>query len=692
MKKFLALLFVCAGLTAMAVTPRVNMNAQVRDGKPVKNMVMKSNTLANQFTAPVMKAKVTKDVMTPQRLFEEKGITPDQNKLMKKAPRRVSADDVMATKLGFMLSYVYDETEGIVIADDYLFGGWTVEMEQQGDDQFNAYLYFTGIPFTINVDYSANTAEMVMETLGGWHWIDTVTSGNSTVYNDTTEYLALWDEAYVLSEDANAEPTNLQGTLYNDGSLYFPDGWTLYLVDYVKKTTIRNGRTQITYDTVAGLLCDFMHSTYLLTANANHEYTSSSTGNTNNATAYMFQYDDTTAIAWNLWGMGNRGVEFYIHEDGSMFLPSYQVVYTEDIADYAAQYTQYDWSEGYQFFVFGMDVDEDGNPIDDTENEDGQAGTVDANGIYWPVSAIYDLIGANGNWYFGLGFYPFINNKLTFTNPEEDWFMLGVTADPVINYTVNDENVVITLGLEEGAEYLMTVDGEYVESPYTIARTHEDQVVTVMAVAQVYGKQMSNVVSQEITIPALEIENLYILGEVNDQNWACDAGYPMTLADGVFTATVTFDGRNAEDDGNVNYFSFTAKLADSWDAIAPYRLQPVSEGNFWWNEGYNGQALDVEWISADRAYRVPAGEYDIVVDLANMKCTITKKAVIPVTLRGDLNADGNVNTGDLSALITALLNNDMSQIDMDADPSMDGQINTGDISALISYLLNGVWD
>ena len=114
--------------------------------------------------------------------------------------------------------------------------------------------------------------------------------------------------------------------------------------------------------------------------------------------------------------MGNRGIEFYIHKDGSMFMPAYQVVYTEDISSYAEQYTQYDWSEGYQFFVFGMDVDEDGNPIDDTENEDGQAGTVDANGIYWPVSAIYDLIGANGNWYFGVGFYPFINNKLTFTD------------------------------------------------------------------------------------------------------------------------------------------------------------------------------------------------------------------------------------------------------------------------------------
>ena len=48
MKKFLALLFVCAGLTAMAA-PQVNK----ADLTPVNKgqMVMKANTLTNQLTA-----------------------------------------------------------------------------------------------------------------------------------------------------------------------------------------------------------------------------------------------------------------------------------------------------------------------------------------------------------------------------------------------------------------------------------------------------------------------------------------------------------------------------------------------------------------------------------------------------------------------------------------------------------------
>ena len=514
MKKLFALLFVCAGLTAMAVTPRVNTNVQVRDGKPVKSMVLKSNTLANQLSAPAMKQ--SKNTMTPQRLFAEKGVTPGQNKLMKKAPNRVTADDVMATKLAFMVGYAYDSESGTTVkADDYLWGGWDVDMVQQGDDQFDAYLYFTGIPFTINVDYSAKTAEMVMETLAGWHWIDTVNSGSSVTYNDTTEYVALWDEAFMLNDDENAEPANLQGTLYEDGTIYFPDGWTLYDIIYVQKTVIRNGRTQVTYDTVAGMLCDFMHDTYLMTANANHEYVQQSSGATVNRDAYMFQYDDTTAVAWNLWGMGNRGMVFYIHEDGTMEFPSYQVAYTEDISSYATQYTQYNWDESYEFYNFAIDLDVEADTADDnTLSEYSKMGTVDPAGLYWDATVIYDLIQnkSNGNWYFGLGFYPFLHNKLTFTDPNE-FFMLGVTADPVINYEVTDEAVIITLDLEEGAEYLMTVDGEFVEFPYSVARTTEDFTVEVAAIAQVYGKQMSNVVEAQIVVPALAVG---MLGDVNN--------------------------------------------------------------------------------------------------------------------------------------------------------------------------------
>ena len=558
MKKFFALLFVCAGLTAMAVTPRVITNVQVRDGKPVKSMVLKSNTLANQLIAPAMKTKVTKNTLTPQRVFAEKGVTPGQNKLMKKAPNRVTAEDVMATKLVFTLAYTYDESTGATVqGDDYLYGGWTADMEQQGDNQFNAYIWFTGIPFVIDVNYDAKTAEMETGYLGGWQWSDTTVSGRTTTICDTTEYLYLCDEAFILSDDENADFANLQGALYNDGTIYFADGWCVYDLAYTVKRVTRSGNTTTTYDTIAGLVTDFMHETYLMTANAKHEYVQQSSGATVNRDAYMFQYDDTTAVVWNLWGMGNRGKYFFIHEDGTMEFPSYQVMYTEDIQDYADYYTQYDWSEAYEFYNFAIDLDVEADTADDaTLSEYGKMGTVDPAGLYWDASVIYDLIGANGNWYFGLGFYPFLHNKVTFNDPTNDFFMLGVTADPIINYTVNDENVVITLELEEGAEYLMMVGDEYVTSPYTIDRTDEDFTVHVAAIAQVYGKQMSNVVEADITIPALEVG---MLGDVNNDGVVniTDVTVLISAVMADNYANINSDNADINGDGTINITDVT---------------------------------------------------------------------------------------------------------------------------------------
>ena len=92
MKKFFALLFVCAGLTAMAVTPHVNTsNVKMNDGKPVKNMVMKTTPMAEQMTANVMKSSSVQQMqkgLSVQKFFKENKVTPNDNLLMKKAPRR----------------------------------------------------------------------------------------------------------------------------------------------------------------------------------------------------------------------------------------------------------------------------------------------------------------------------------------------------------------------------------------------------------------------------------------------------------------------------------------------------------------------------------------------------------------------------------------------------------------------------
>ena len=60
--------------------------------------------------------------------------------------------------------------------------------------------------------------------------------------------------------------------------------------------------------------------------------------------------------------------------------------------------------------------------------------------------------------------------------------------------------------------------------------------------------------------------------------------------------------------------------------------------------------------------------------------------------RGDVNADGQVNIADVTALIDYLLSGDESTVDLDAsDANQDGSINIADVTSLIDYLLSGAW-
>ena len=54
--------------------------------------------------------------------------------------------------------------------------------------------------------------------------------------------------------------------------------------------------------------------------------------------------------------------------------------------------------------------------------------------------------------------------------------------------------------------------------------------------------------------------------------------------------------------------------------------------------------------------------------------------------KGDLNGDGNVNSSDISALYTALLN---GTEDTAYDVNGDGEINAGDVSTLYDFIING---
>lgn len=93
MKKFLALLFVCAGLTAMAVNP-VHTGRMPAQKMTKSTMLSKDNKMSKELTKNVMSMPKMK-VGQPGSLHEF-AMTHDltQNKLMKRAPKRATYTDI----------------------------------------------------------------------------------------------------------------------------------------------------------------------------------------------------------------------------------------------------------------------------------------------------------------------------------------------------------------------------------------------------------------------------------------------------------------------------------------------------------------------------------------------------------------------------------------------------------------------
>ena len=219
----------------------------------------------------------------------------------------------------------------------------------------------------------------------------------------------------------------------------------------------------------------------------------------------------------------------------------------------------------------------------------------------------------------------------------------------------------------------------YAVEGLTPGKTYEFYV----EVKQNTGKSYQSVV-REVTLP----ETVYILGEVNEQGWAPNAGTPMEYdaENNVYTATVTLNGRNS----GYNYFSFTTRVAENddqggWDYILPYRFGAVSDGDFLVTDEMLGIELAME--KNGDAYKTPAGEYKLTVDLANMKLIIEKVTQDHGYELGDVNHDEAVNIADVTALIDYLLGSG-SACEICANVNGDEGINIGDVTALIDKLLS----
>ena len=183
--------------------------------------------------------------------------------------------------------------------------------------------------------------------------------------------------------------------------------------------------------------------------------------------------------------------------------------------------------------------------------------------------------------------------------------------------------------------------------------------------------------------PAPEPAKVYMLGG-DDQGWDPTSGteFAYDAENEVYTATITFPAE-------ANWFGFTTALAENnddggWAYIEPFRFGAVSEGDYW----YTGEEdfISLTWDEY-HAIRIAGGEYNLTVDLNDMKLFIEK--VQPDFIRGDVDGDTSVTISDVTALIDILLSG--AEAPAAADCDGDTNVSISDVTALIDFLLSGSW-
>jgi len=144
------------------------------------------------------------------------------------------------------------------------------------------------------------------------------------------------------------------------------------------------------------------------------------------------------------------------------------------------------------------------------------------------------------------------------------------------------------------------------------------------------------------------IDDVYIIGDVNNIGWSATQGVPMTYNEGIYTAEITTQNQG---DLGVAYFGFTKKLADvesetPWDDIAAFRFGPVSEDAFVMTQELLGVDCALATDGSYNSIALPAGTWTVTVDLANNLFTINGEwpdTPTPEPYTGNVYVLGEVN-------------------------------------------------
>ena len=484
----------------MAFTPQNVRPANLT--KRAATTLSKANTLSNELTKPVMnKVKVSEAQNSIQQFAKNNDLK--QNNLRKRAPRRVSQDDLATTWLASNIEYVNVDGEWTPM---YYGGGtttWSLDtfVEEANVAVYNINNYFQladpdgdadaydwGYSFPIYLEvYLNNEVGAIFSGEQAYYFVNEVEEDNgsfwTTDYIDTYWYPIIVDEAYYTgASDTIADIALLMG-IDDSGVLYTSQKYgVMHAYVQYKVTTDFWGTIQsetLVDSTVvkAGLF----GSNYFLLPNAIHEYTvakqtenetaSGNTiyqlGNTYQDAVFAYQNEtNETVYLWNMWGLGYRNIEMNLDADGLLTFPL-QPVHEENVDDANEYYAAngFVFSESFYNFPVEYDFDADtiaatgwyATPVELNETRDK---------IVWGGNQILDYFEVPNDpdyadyMFMGIGYIPFLNNSitlampLTLPEPAETWQLGDVNHDHEIDVADVTALIAWILGNDAGEFYV----------------------------------------------------------------------------------------------------------------------------------------------------------------------------------------------------------------------------------------------
>ncbi len=393
MKKLLALLFVCAGLTAMAA-PHVNKADLLTANKG--QMVMKTNTMANQMTAGVSKSFMEAAKKNVQ-------MNHATNLVNKRAPRRLTNEEIINNPYVCFL-YAYDIMGDEPVQADPFYAGsgayWYPNLE---DGLYFAGFYWDadGSTYYLPVDIDYATGEVNALDWGILLKNDSVI-GTARNRTDTVWYEILVTQDYWENNDTTHV---VRGTLYEDGSIIFDDNYVYYT--YREERVYKN---RVLDHTDSFESATMFVGTEILAANGVLSFIREQNGEADSSPVYMFQNETGDELyVGNMWNYGMPDIKLTISPEAKMNynciaeVDSAGVTYLENpIWDLPDSWIQ--GGLGEAFGIGGYTTDDEGY-ID--ELLWGFEGDVTPEQITWEYAA------ASNGYHL---FYGFNNNVLTWTN------------------------------------------------------------------------------------------------------------------------------------------------------------------------------------------------------------------------------------------------------------------------------------